>query len=363
MIFNIHRSLNLVNYYISYLAQQSDLTSSYKAPAFVSLPLHSSITLELFTPQIFTIKKAFSYFIAHISFSYLYLLIRGSIKLRLIIYLVFILLICCDVNDETARSCVLLAVCGYYVYMVRNVKFNLLSWLYTLTLLSLSLSIILTFWYLLSLFIPYIIILCNLDFPHGYDLSINPTDPDNSGGNYPGKAGGPVGVGGGASGSGGAGGSGGDPNSQNTLMEKAKSPPEDKDQNELEKVEDRIVEIKGKLDSLYENCWEKQDYAQIAASEYSQARKDYLDVSESTIVQADQEGFEDRSDSEDENMYSTDEYQEAEEKMRAAELEHVKAQEELEQAEDALRRTSNIRIELAEAEGKRSSLLQQSKKK
>ena len=168
-----------------------------KAHPFVSLPLHSSITLELFTPQIFTIKKAFSYFIAHISFSYLYLLIRGSIKLRLIIYLVFILLICCDVNDETARSCVLLAVCGYYVYMVRNVKFNLWSWLYTLTLLSLSLSIIITFWCLVSFLLPVLLpclIITKDSFLEGYKLSMDPVggDADGSGG----AAGGPGGAGG-----------------------------------------------------------------------------------------------------------------------------------------------------------------------
>ena len=365
MRFNIHRSLNLVNYYISYLAQQSYLTSAYKAPAaFVSLFLQSSITFGIFTPQIFIMQKAFFDFITRLSFSYLSLLIKGSIKARLFIYLAFILLINCDVNHETSRYCVLLGLIGYYVYMLRNVKFNLLTWLYTLTLLSLSLAIIITFWLLLSLFIPYIIILCNIDFPHGYDLSINPTDLDNSGGNSPGKAAGPVG--GDADGSGGAaGGPGGDPNSHNTLMEKGKSPPEDKDQNELEKVDGRIAEIKGILDSLKENCFEKQDYAQWAASEYTQARKDFLDVSQFIIMEEDfeEEGFVPIGDLEHINMYYTYEHQEAEDKMRAAGREFNKAQEDLEQAENALRRTSNIRIELAEAESKRSSLLEQSKKK
>ena len=367
MVFNLESLLKLINYYISYLAQTPHLTYSHKPQAFVSLPLQSSITLGIFTPQIFIIQKVFFDFKARLSFSYLSLLIKGSIKFRLIISFAFILLIYCDVNHDTARSCVLLGLCGYYVYMLRNVKFNLFTWLYTLTSLSLALSIIITFWLLLSLFIPYIIILCNVDFPHGYDLSINPTDPDNSGDNSSSKAGGPVG--GDVGGSGGAGGPGGDPNSQNTLMEKGKSPQEDKDQNELEKLDKRIAEIKGTLDSLKENCFEKQDYAQWAASEYTQARKDYLDVSESLIPEEDfQEDFEDkgfvaRSDLEHINMYHTHEHQEAEDKMYAANREFNKAQEDLEQAENALRRTSNIRIELAEAESKRSSLLEQSKKK
>ena len=54
---------------------------------FISLPLQNSITLGIFTPQIFIIKKAFFDFISRLSFSYLRLLIKGSIKARLIIYL------------------------------------------------------------------------------------------------------------------------------------------------------------------------------------------------------------------------------------------------------------------------------------
>ena len=72
-------------------------------------PLQVSIWFVTFTPNILTIQKAFSDFRARISFSYLYLLIKGSIKARLIIYLAFILLICCDVNTGTVKYCVFLA--------------------------------------------------------------------------------------------------------------------------------------------------------------------------------------------------------------------------------------------------------------
>ena len=182
-----HPLLKLVNSYIIDSPQPSNLSylwnfgSLYEAPAFVSLPLHSSIIPGISTPKIFIMQKAFSDYIARLSFRYLYVLIKGSIKLRLIIYLVFILLICCDVNDETARSCVLLAVCGYYLYMVRNVKFNLWSWLYTLTSLSLALSIILTFWWLLSLALPILLpiilpflTVIETSFLEDYKLSMNP---------------------------------------------------------------------------------------------------------------------------------------------------------------------------------------------
>ena len=272
-LLNHHGLLKLVNYYISYLAQQCNITFASKSQAFVLLPLQSSI---IFIPHVITMQKAFSDFKARLSFSYLSLLIGGSIKFRLILLTAFILLIKKDVNVDTAKYCVLALALGYYVYMLRNVKFTITSWLYIITLLFLSVSLVITFWFLLSLFIPYIIILFNIDFPLGYDLSINPTDSDNYGGNSPGKAGVPVG--GDAGGSGGAGGSGqpggSDPNSPNTL-EKGKSATEDKDQKELEKVEGRIAEIKATLDSLKEDCWEKQDFSQWAAGEYSQARKDF----------------------------------------------------------------------------------------
>ena len=358
MVFNLESLLKLINYYISYLAQIPHLTYSHKPQAFVLLPLQSSISLGIFTSQNFIIKKAFFDFTARLSFSYLSLLIKGSIKFRLFISLAFILLIYCDVNHDTARSCVLLGLCAYYVYKLRNVKFNLLTWLYTLTSILLTLSIIITFWWLLSLAIPYIIILCNVyfPFPHGYNLSINPTDPDISGGNSPGKAGGPVG--------GDAGGPGGDPNSQNTLMEKGKSPQKDKDEEELEKLNIRITEIIETLNSLKENCLEKRNYAEWTASKYTDARKDFLDVSQSTIMEEDyqEEGFVPTGDLEHINMYYTYEHQEAEDKMRAAGREHNKAQEDFEQAENALRKTGHMRIELDEAASKRS-LLEQSKKK
>ena len=95
--------------------------------------------------------------------------------------------------------------------MLRNVKFNLLSWLYTLTLLSLSLSIIITFWLLLSLALqillpelltlifPLLSLIAKSSFLEAYNLSMNP------------DAGGDPGIegsGGAAGGSGGAGGSG-----------------------------------------------------------------------------------------------------------------------------------------------------------
>ena len=118
---------------------------------FVSLPLQSSISLGIFTPHIFIMQKAFFDFRTRLSFSYLSLLIGGSIKLRLVILIAFILLINCDVNHDTARSCVLLGIIGYYIYMLRKVKFNVLSWLYTLISLFLALSIIITFWFLFNL--------------------------------------------------------------------------------------------------------------------------------------------------------------------------------------------------------------------
>ncbi len=362
-LLKIHRLLKPVNYYISYLAQQSNITFSYKPQAFVALPLQSSI---IFIPHVITMQKAFSDFKARLSFSYLCLLIGGSIKFRLILLIAFILLIKGDVNVETANYCVLALALGYYVYMLRNVKFNLKSWLYVLTLLFLAVSLIITFWFLLSLFIPYIIIFCNIDFPHAYDLSINPTDPDNYGGNYPA---GPGQLGGDAGGSGGAGGSGqpggSDPNSQNTLIEKGKSPLEDKDEKELGKVEGRIAEIKATLDSLKEDCWEKQDFAQWAAGEYSQARKDYHEVSHDTIMVEDpvQEGYVPSGHLEHVTSYHTNQYQEAEYKLREAGIQLNNAQEELEQAENALRKTSNLRIELGEAENKILSLVDKSKKK
>ena len=183
---------------------------STEPQAFVSLPLQSSITLGIFTPQIFIIQKVFFDFKARLSFSYLSLLIKGSIKFRLIISFAFILLIYCDVNHDTARSCVLLGIGGYYVYMLRNVKANLLSWLYTLTSLSLALLIIITFWWLFGLAIPIILpilapkILLYLSiietsFLESYSLSMNP-----DGGSDPGIAG----SAGAAGGPGGAGGSG-----------------------------------------------------------------------------------------------------------------------------------------------------------
>ena len=179
-----------------------------KAHAYITLPLESS---NLFIPQIFIMKKAVFDFKARLSFSYLSLLIRGSIKARLFIYLAFILLIWCDVNHETSRYCVLLGLIGYYVYMLRNVKFNLLTWLYTLTSLFLALSIIITFWYivrfLFPVLLPYLIVTGD-SFLEGYKLSMDPVGggTDGSGG----AAGGP----GGACGSGpgvpdGPGGSGG----------------------------------------------------------------------------------------------------------------------------------------------------------
>ena len=166
--------------------------------------------IQLFIPEIFIMKKAVLDFKARLSFSYLRLLIIGSIKFRLFIYLAFILLTYCDVNHDTARSCVLLGLCAYYVYKLRNVKFNLLTWLYTLTSILLTLSIIITFWWLLSLALSIIlpilapkILLClamiETSFLEGYKLSM---DPD--GGSDPGIGG----SGGAADGSGGAGGSG-----------------------------------------------------------------------------------------------------------------------------------------------------------
>lgn len=354
----------LVNYYISYLPQQSNITCSYKSPAFVLLHLQSSI---MFIPYIITVQKAFYYFKARLSFSYFCVLIWGSFKFRLMLLTAFILLIVGDVNVDQARYCVLSLALAYYVYMLRNVKFTVMSWLHRLTLLCLGLSLIITFWLLLSLFIPYIIIFCNIDFPHGYDLSINPTDPDNSGGNSPGKAGGSVG--GDSGGSGGAGGSGqpggSDSNNQNTLMQKGKSPQEDKDQNELEKVEERIAEIKGKLDSLWEDCREKQDFAQWATSEYIQSKKELHEVSHDTVV-VDNPMWEDSVPSghlEHITNYLSYESQEAEIRYQETSILLSSAQEDLEQAENALRRTSDIRLELVEAENKRLSLVEQSKKK
>lgn len=364
--------LKLVNHYVCYLVKNiTYLPSSYKAPAFVLLPLQSYLSLGIFTPQIFIMQKAFFDFTTRLSFSYLRVLIGGSIRFRLIILLVFLLLIWCDVNHDTARSCVLSGVFAYYVYMLRNVKFNMFSWLYTLTSLCLALSVIITFWLLLSLFIPYIIIFCNIDFwgPLGYDLSINPTNPDNSGGNTPGKAGGPVGGDNQPGGSGGAGGSGqpggSDPNSQSTLMQKGKSPLEDKDKKELEKVEERIAEIKGKLDYLREDCLEKQNFAQWASSEYLQARKVLHEVSDDTVLVDDpiQEGYVPSGHLEHVNSYHTYEYQEALQRFSELGTLLKGTQEDLEQAENALRKTSDIRIELAEAESKRLSLVEQSKNK
>ena len=63
------------------------------------------------------------------------------------------------------------------------------------------------------------------------------------------------------------------------------------------------------------------------------------------------------------NSYHTNEYQEAEYKLREAGIILNNAQEELEEAENALRKTSKIRIELAEAENKQSSLVEKSKNK
>ena len=361
--------LKLVSHYVCYLVKPSYLPCSYKAPAFVLLPLQSHISLGIFTAQIFIMQKAFFDFTTRLSFSYLRVLIGGSIRFRLIILLVFLLLIWCDVNHDTARSCVLLGVFAYYVYMLRNVKFNMFSWLYTLTSLCLALSVIITFWLLLSLFIPYIIIFCNIDFPHGYDLSINPTNPDNSGGNTPGKAGGPVGGDNQAGGSGGAGGSGqpggSDPNSQSTLMQKGKSPLEDKDKKELEKVEERIAEIKGKLESLRKHCLEKRNLDEWASSEYLQARKLLHEVSDDTVLVDDpiQEGSVPSGHLEHVYRYHTDEYQEALQSFREWAILLEGTHEDFEQAENALRKTSDIRIELAEAENKRSSLVEQSKKK
>ena len=63
------------------------------------------------------------------------------------------------------------------------------------------------------------------------------------------------------------------------------------------------------------------------------------------------------------NMYHTNEYQQAEDRLREVGKQLSNAQEELEEAENTLRKTSKLRIELAEAESKRSSLVEQSKNK
>ena len=124
-------------------------------------PLQSWIWLFTFTPNILTMQKAFSDFRARLPFSYIYLLIKGSIKFRLIIITAFILLTIYNINYDTAYYCVLLGVTACYIYMVRIIKFNLVSWLYRLTLLCLTLSRIFTFWFLiissLSLILPILL--------------------------------------------------------------------------------------------------------------------------------------------------------------------------------------------------------------
>ena len=93
---------------------------------------------------------------------------------------------------------------GYYVYMLRNVKANLLSWLYTLTSLSLALLIIITFCLalslalqillpeLLTLVFPLLSLIAKSSFLEDYKLKMNPDncgDPDIAG--SAGAAGGP----------------------------------------------------------------------------------------------------------------------------------------------------------------------------
>ena len=341
----------------AYNSLEWSLNSPPKPHAFVSLPLQSSLLL---LPNIYIIEKAILDFITSLSFSYLCKLIGRSIIFRSIILIIYIALLY-NVDFDTAKNCVLLLVLSYYVYMLRNVKFTVNSWLYTLTRLALALSIIISFWLLLSLFIPYIILLFNIDFLHDYKLSMNPSDPDNLGANSPGEAGGPVG--GDAGGSGGAGGGGSDPNPQNTLVEKGKSPSEDKDRNELEKLEERITEIKGKLDDLYENCFDKQDTSRWWDHQFSEARKDLHEASSDVIAvdAPEQEGMIPSFTLQHVTTYDTYQYQEAEARMREVGEACYNAQQELAKAEDDLRNTGKLRSELADAENKRISLLEKKK--
>ena len=345
----------LKSYPLFKLIINSHVINSPKPYAFVAFPLQSSILL---LPHIYIIEKAVLDFITRLSFNYIFYLIKGSIIFRLILFTVLFALLKIGIDFDTAKNCVLLLVLSYYVYMLRNVKFTVNSWLYTLTRLALALSIIISFWLLLSLFIPYIILLFNIDFLHDYKLSMNPSDPENLGGNSPGEAGGPVG--GDAGGSGGAGGGGSDPNPQNTLVEKGKSPSEDKDRNELEKLEERIREIEGKLDNLYDNCYDKQNSSRWWDGQFSQAKKD-LHQASSDVIAVDaprQQGMIPSYTLQHVTAYDTSQYQEAEAKMREVAEACYNAQQELEKAEDDLRNTGKLRSELADAENKRISLLE-----
>ncbi len=110
-------------------------------------------------------------------------------------------------DSNTAGNCALLFILGFYIYKLRNVKFTVISWLTTLTLLALSISIIMIFWFTLSLLLPMLLPLLSVklityislsadSFRDDYMLSMDPlgnkpgTGPSNLGGSGGGGGGG-----------------------------------------------------------------------------------------------------------------------------------------------------------------------------